>query len=80
MLESFEAGEFQPSPDQEAEMKRYSKMFRAARAEGSYGPVSHDVPYPWSKKNRPAESPPPLAGDGVTGDNPPQTHSETETP
>ena len=54
---------------------RYKTLFRSARAQGNYGPVDYDVPYPWSKKNRPEESPPPLAGGGVTGDNPAQSET-----
>ena len=76
MLQSFEQDESRPAHEEEVDLKGYQKLFRTARAEGSYGPVPYDVPYPWSKKNRPAKSPP-LAGDAVTGDNPPHTQSET---
>ena len=70
MLESFERGEWYPVPDGETESKRHQKLFRSARASGDYGPVDHDVEYPWSRRNHP-KKPAHLAGDGDSGDNPP---------
>ncbi len=59
MLESFERGEWRSVPNLDAELKRYQKMFRAARITENYGPVPYDVPYPWSKAARAK------CGDGV---------------
>ena len=75
MLSSFDEGEWTSTPEERAELKRHQELFRAADAAGKVGPVDYDKPYPWSKKSRPAESPPPLAGGGVTGDNPPQNET-----
>ena len=69
MISSFEDGELAPVPEAEEELRRHKELIRAARLAGKYGPVDYDKPYPWSKKNQSAKSPP-LADDTVSSDNP----------
>ena len=75
MLRSFERGKWVPTSEDEAVLKRHMELFREARKTGNYGPVDYDKPYPWSKTNHQGKSAH-LAGNDVTGDNPP----ENETP
>jgi len=74
MISSFEDGELAPVPESCEELQRHQHLIRVARSAGKYGPVDYDKPYPWSKKNSQALSPP-LAGDGASEDNPQQSEA-----
>ena len=75
MLAAFEQGEWNPVPNEEAELARHQELFRAVRAAGNYGPVDHDAPYPWSKRADAENASQPLAGNDASGDNRAQTDS-----
>ena len=73
--DSIARGEWRLAPDQEAEKERASQIARNTIATWSEEQLAEVRRRAEARENGLWKSPPPLAGGGVTGDNPPQSET-----
>lgn len=72
---SIARGEWRLAPDQEAERERARQVARNTMATWSEEQLAEVQRRVAARENGAWKSPPPLAGDAVTGDNPPQSET-----